>query len=227
MGNPVRLTLQLAASVANGICLSQTPAAAGALTLNGTLVTGGVATMDVARRVYVASTGADSSVIFTITGTNRDNNPQTITVTGVATPTPVASSLDFLTVTSVTASAATVGAITVGTGAIGSTAWVSTAPEYISWALSAAVQILSGSVTYTVEHTYDDVNKAISPSIGGFVVGWNSASPPVAWSHPVLVGLIANGEGTYANQPIMAHRLTITAGNGLAAFWSVQGGQRS
>lgn len=227
MSDPVRLTLQLAASISNGICLSQTPAAAGAMTIAGSLATAGVATMDVARRVYVASTGADTTVIFTIVGTNRDGNPITDTVTGVTSGTPVASTYDFLTVTGVSASAATAGAITVGTGAIGSSAWVLVAPQYISWALSAAVKIISGSLTYTVEHTYDDPNKSISPSMGGFVVGWNSAVPPVAWSHPVLIGLSASGEGTYNAQPIMAHRLTITAGNGLAAFYSLQNGQRS
>jgi hypothetical protein len=50
MSNPSVVTLQLVALVANGIALSQTPGAAGNLTLNGSLVTAGVAILDVARR---------------------------------------------------------------------------------------------------------------------------------------------------------------------------------
>lgn len=226
MSDPVRLTLTLAAASANAICLSQTPAGAGAMTLNGASVANGVATLDVARRVLVTSSGSDASVVFTIKGTNRDKNPASTTVTGVVSGTPVPTTGNFLTVTSITTSAATAGAITVGTDTTGSSAWVLVNPYSAYWSLSAAVQV-TGTVTYTVEHTYDDPNKSISGTMDGFVVGANSASPPVVWPHPVLVNLSASQEGQYGNQPIMAHRVTITAGTGSVAFWSLQGGIKS
>src|ERR1700691_2559563 len=57
----------LASASANNIALSQTPGAAGALTLNGSTVTGAVATLDNPRRVLI--TTADTTHTFTVTGT--------------------------------------------------------------------------------------------------------------------------------------------------------------
>ena len=86
MSNPNTTIIQLAAAVANGVCLAQAVAGAGALTLNGSLVTGGVGVFDVARRVVTASTGADAGVILTIVGTDRYGNSQTEAVTMVSSP---------------------------------------------------------------------------------------------------------------------------------------------
>lgn len=238
MSSPTRLTLSLVAAVSNGIAQSQTPGSAGALTLNGSLVAAGptlingtkysnYALMDVARRISVASTGTDTTVIFTITGFNRDIQPISQTVTGVISGTPVATTLDFLYVTSITTSAGTAGAITVGTNTTGSTAWVQHSVECNNWSLAEAVNIVSGSVTYTVEHTYDDVNAAINNPMGGFISEAGSAIPPVPWAHAVMQNLSVSAEGIYADQPVTATRLTITAGTGTAAFYSVQNGIRS
>jgi hypothetical protein len=238
MSSPTRLTLALVAAVANGIAQAQTPGAAGNLTLNGSLVVAGptyiqgvkytnYAQMDVARRISVASSGSDASVVFTITGFSRDGQPISQTVTGVVSGTPVATTLDFLQVTSVATSAATAGAITVGTNSTGSTAWVLHSTVMNNWALAEAVYIVSGSVTYTVEHTYDDPNAPGSQQISGWYIEEASASPPVVWPTTGLSALSASGEANYANQPVLATRMTITAGTGTAAFYSIQNGIRS
>lgn len=224
MSNPSLVILQLAALVANGVCLSQTPVGAGALLLNGSLVTMAVGTFDVARRVAVASAGNDASVIFTIIGTSRDGNAQIDTVTGLNASSDY-TALDFLTVTGVTSSAATLGAITVGTNGVGSSPWVQDNPVATVWDLSIAVSIASGAVTYTVEHTYDDVNKigtslVVSPQ--QFSLEAASYVPALPWPNATLNGKSANGETTYADQPIMAHRLTIMAGTGKAVMQSLQ-----
>lgn len=221
------VTLQLPAAVTNGIALAQTPAAAGPLTLNGSLVTSGVANLVVPQRVGVAASGpSDSAVVFTITGTNGSGAQITDTVTGLSSNT-VRSSSDFLTVTSVTASAATVGTITVGTVGVGSTPWVFDNMESAFWALSVAVVIQAGALNYTVEHTYDDPNAGQSPGTSG-ASNWSleplSNVPAVAWPHSVLFSQTKNGEGTYANQPIYAHRLTINSGTGRALLQSIQAG---
>jgi|SRR5271165_4969063 len=235
MSDPVCITLTLAAAAATGICTSQGGTGGTALTLNGTLtstspiqlanvVYTSYAKMDVARRIILTDSGSsDSAVVFTISGYNRDLQPITQAITGV-TATPVATTYDFLYVTSIVPSATLVGTVTAGTNTTGSSAWVHVNPYARTWALSAAVAILSGSLTYSVEHTYDDVNKAISPSLGGFVVGAGSQVPPTVWLHAVMFNQSANLEGQYGNQPIMAHRLTITAGTGTAAFYSLQAG---
>lgn len=226
MSNPSLVILQLAALVANGICLAQTPAAAGALTLNGSLVSGGVATLDVPRRVAVASTGNDASVIFTITGTNASGATISSTVTGLN-ATSDHTALDFATVTGVTSSAATVGSITVGTDGTGSTLWVLDNHLATVWALAVAVSIVSGAVTYTVEHTYDDPNKTgttlvISPQ--QYSLEAASFVPAKAWPNGTLNGKTTDGETNYEGQPIMAHRLTITSGTGKAVMQSIQAG---
>jgi len=228
MSNISSVSLQLAAAVSNGIAQSQAVAAAGNLTLNGSLVSGGVATMDVARRVIVASTGNESSVTFTVYGTSRDGVTQTDTITGVNIST-VASTLDFKTVTRVAASAACAGNVTAGTNATGSSPWIVDNPFTASWYLAVAVAVdpSAGAVTYTVEHTYDDVNRAgtstvlqpeqVSLQPQGF-------TPPKAWANATLSGLSADGQANYANQPIMAHRVTVTAGTGKVTMQSIQAG---
>src|SRR6266704_2284283 len=64
---PITVTVgPLAAASANNIALSQTPASAGALTLNGSLVTAGVAILDSPRRILI--TTADTTHTFTLIG---------------------------------------------------------------------------------------------------------------------------------------------------------------
>lgn len=226
MSNPSVVILQLGALVANGIALSQTPGAAGNLILNGSLVAGGVAVLDVPRRVSIASSGNDAAVIFTVTGTNGSGNPIVSTVTGVTSAATGQTALDFKTVTSIATSAATVGAITVGTNGVASSPWVLDNHLATVWALTVAVSV-TGTVTYTVEHTYDDPND-VGPTLTAMPEQWSlepaSYVGPLAWPNGTLNGKNTNGETTYADQPIMAHRLTITAGTGRAVMQSIQAG---
>jgi hypothetical protein len=226
MSNPSVVILQLGALVANGIALSQTPGAAGNLILNGSLVTGGVAVLDVPRRVSIASSGNDAAVIFTVNGTNANGSPISSAVTGVTSTATGQTALDFKTVTSIATSAATVGAITVGTNGVASSPWVLDNHLATVWALTVAVSV-TGTVTYTVEHTYDDPND-VGPTLTAMPEQWSlepaSYVAPLAWPNGTLSGKTVNGETTYADQPIMAHRLTITAGTGRAVMQSIQAG---
>ena len=116
------LVLNGAAGVAsaNGICLSQTPGDAGALTLNGSLATGSPAVANLYNNqpVYITSAANDSGVTFTVSGVGYSANggPFSVvdTITG-ANASTVSTSKSFWSVTSITASGATAGAITVGT----------------------------------------------------------------------------------------------------------------
>jgi hypothetical protein len=226
MSNPSVVILQLGALVANGIALSQTPGTAGNLVLGGSLVSGGVAVLDVPRRVSIASTGNDAAVIFTVNGTNANGSPISSTVTGVTSTATGQTALDFKTVTSIATSAATTGAITVGTNGVASSPWVLDNHLATVWALTVAVSV-TGTVTYTVEHTYDDPND-VGPTLTAMPEQWSlepaSYVAPLAWPNGTLQGKTANGETTYADQPIMAHRLTITAGTGRAVMQSIQAG---
>ena len=221
MSNPSALTLQLVAAVSNGVCLAQTPGAAGALTLNGSLVTSGVATTDVARRIAIASTGADSAVVFTLKGTDRNGNAQSETITGVTSTNTVYSVRDYATVTGVSSSAGTAGAITVGTNGVASSVWVVDDFLARAWFLAGCVIAPSGT-TYNVEHTYDDPNNQTVPLYGGQQWGMEpaSANPPNVFIK--LNNQSGNQEFNYANQPIFAHRLTILSGTGLVTLQTIQ-----
>jgi hypothetical protein len=102
-----------AALVTNGICQQQTLAAAGNATLNGSLASGGVATLDVPRNVIIDAAGVATAVL-TITGTDVYGIPmsEAITLNGT---TAVAGKKAFKTITRVAASAAATDFF-VGTG---------------------------------------------------------------------------------------------------------------
>ena len=75
--------------------------------------------------------------------------------------------------------------------------------------------VVSGTVTYTVQHTFDNVfasNYSISTG------NW--------FNHPVVAGQTANADGNYAF-PITAMRLTVTAGTGTATISAAQAGVAS
>jgi hypothetical protein len=104
-----------AALVANGIAAAQAVAGAGNLTLNGSLVSNGVAVFDVPRAVSVTSSNAgDTTQTATITGTDFWGVAQTETIAfnGAAT---ISGTKAFKTVSRVAISAALAGNGSAGT----------------------------------------------------------------------------------------------------------------
>lgn len=217
---PVILTVgPLAAAAANNIALTQTPLAAGALTINGAAATGGVATLDVPRRVIVTSAGNDSNKTFRITGTNADGNPIRETVTG-GNIAAVQTVQDFKTVTEVYASAATAAAVTVGTNGVASSPWKLTNWEHqavseITWDCS-----VSGTVTYGLEWTASTINDNQNQMGSAF---GNYPSTPVARTLTTLTAKTADAS-TSQDNPIQAWRLVITAGTGSVTVRAIEGG---
>ncbi len=104
-------------ATANNICQSQTPSGAGALALNGSLVSSGIAYLGTPKRVYVTTAADETAKTFTITGTSYNPGGGVFivaeTITG-ANASVTSTNNVFWTVTSITASGATTGAITVG-----------------------------------------------------------------------------------------------------------------
>jgi hypothetical protein len=98
---------------ADGICVAATATAAATLAATGALVSGGVATFDVARAVSLTATGNNSTVTFTITGTDEYGAAMTEAIVG-PNATTVTGVKAFKTVSSVACSAATVSAISAG-----------------------------------------------------------------------------------------------------------------
>lgn len=210
---PIVVTVgPLTAASANAICLSQTPAA-GALTINGALASGGVATLDNARRVLITATGNESAKTFTISGTNWSGAAISETLTGPNAAT-VSSVLDYKTVTSITISANAAAAVVVGTNSVASSPWV----RFDEWAPSdISIQCtVSGTVNYTVQQTLDDPNNPINPVSPAAVTWINSPDS-------LLIAASTSVQSNYAFMPTYA-RITLNSGTGSVTGTFIQSG---
>jgi len=67
--------------------------------------------------------------------------------------------------------------------------------------------VVSGTVTYTVQHTFDDV--------------YNTAVTPTWFNNATLASLSANADGNYAF-PVRAVRLNVSAGTGTATMTLIE-----
>lgn len=202
----------LAAASANNIALSQTVTGAAAVTLNGSLATGGVATLDKPRRVLITNAGNDTGITFTVVGTGFTGNSISETVTGTS-GSAVATTLDFATVTSITTSGSTsASGITVGTNGVAGSSWI----RLDDWAPATwSIQIdVSGTVNYTVQTTLDDPNDPTNPVAIGSVT-WLSSSDAN------LVGASAAKYGTFTGAPRYV-RVLLNSGTGTATATLLQ-----
>lgn len=209
---PITVTVgPLATASANNIALSQTPTTA--FTLNGSTVVGGVAVLDVARRVLFTPVGNESANTFTIIGTDAAGNTITDKVAG-GNATATYSNLDFKTVTSITLSTGAAAAITVGTNGIASSAWV----RLDGWAFpQVSIQCtVNGTVNYTVQQTLDDPNSSTNPVLP-YLVTWVSSSDTN------VVGATATQQSNYAFVPTFA-RILLNSGTGSVTATFLQAG---
>lgn len=208
---PILVSVQLDTADADGIAQSQTPAGAGALTLNGALVSGGVATLveaGAARQVLVTTVSDESAKTLTITGTNATGNTISETITGPNATTGTTTQY-FQTVTSVTVSAAFTGAVTVGTNGVGATRPVALDMNKRPFSVTYACDI-SDTVNYDVEHTLDDLNDA-------------SISTPYWFDDTALANETSDQFGSIA-YPVRFSRIKINSGTGTVRATILQAG---
>ena len=195
-----------AAASANNIATSQSGSS---LTINGSAATGGVATLDVPRRVGVASGGNDTGITFKITGTDRYGRAQVETLTGASAAT-AQTVHDFLTVSAVKPSGAVATYATVGTtGTISSDAYI------VDWVpngnLIGCNAIVTSTVTYTIEECYDDFSPA-----------WDQANNTFNWvSDATIKSTSASAHGQLAG-PFTAIRATVNSYSGATASVTVK-----
>lgn len=201
LGYRRNLSIALIAGVADGVALSQSKVGAGALTINGSLATGGIATFDVPRRVLVTTAGNDSGITYTVTGTDRYGRVQSEVIPGPNISTAYTVK-DFATVTAVTVSGSTAAAVTIGTNGVGSSdiMVLDTIANPTTIALAA---IVTGSPNYTVECTYDD-----------YAPAWDMIANSPTW-FPVsgFTAQTSNQDGAL-NRPATAIRITNNSGVG-------------
>lgn len=215
MPNPIIVTVgPLAAASINNIAQAQSAAAPGLLTINGSAASGGIATLDVQRKVLITSAGNDSGITFTILGTNNDNGPFAEIVTG-GNATGVPTTQDFKTVTSVRANGATASTVQVGTNGSASSKWfpldTGRNPTNVGFFF-----FVVGTVNYTLELTQDDPNNiinAIPVQIWDRYAPTNNLfnNPPRSFNDNTVSGEIAS-QSYQMTFTCFAWRLTVNSG---------------
>lgn len=207
---PIIYTLgPLATADADGIAQAQNPAGAGNLTLNGALVTAGVAQLGVARRVLITAAADESDRTFTITGTDWFGNAQVEAITG-PNATTVYTNSDFLTVTSVATSGAGSGNIEVGTNGVASSPPL-VLDIYARQTVALQVDAV-GTVNWTVQQTLDNV--------------FDTESENIVWfDHPdaEMVAETVDRQSRYDAVPF-ATRIVLNSGAGSVVYTIVQPG---
>lgn len=192
----------LLAADANGIALTQSPAAAGNLVLAGAEVTVDPDTgvnqwlTDTPRVVSVTSDGNDSGNTFTVTGENQLGQAVTEDIAGPdGTPTSTDGTTLFRRITSIAIDGVAVGNITVGTTDAVNTSWIPVNTHATPVNIGFGVFLTGATATYTVQHTFDDVQDLnITPDV---------------FNHAEEVGQTTSQDGNYAF-PIRAMRLSVT-----------------
>jgi len=205
---PITQTRTLAAAAVAAICAAQTTAGAGNLVINGSLASGGVATLASQQVLGVTSAGNLSAVNFTITGTDDQGRVISQTIAGPNANT-VQTTLNYRTVTQIAVSAAVGTNVTVDTLQIGASTEVPLDQYITNFNVSIAVEV-TGTVNYTVQYTFDDI-------FGGAPGAFN-------WiNFTTLTAQTANNNGTLIS-PVRAVRLLTNSGNGVAKMLVIQSG---
>ena len=203
---PISFTRSQPAADANSVAAEQLLNASGAITINGDLASGGVATLTVPAYLTVFS-DASAAVTFAVTGTRPGGGVQTESIAVTASGT-VTGSLSFATVTSIVADAPTSATISVGNAIPGYTDWIPLdiyTPNQVT-NISAKT---SGTVNYSVEYTNEDpfdrtIQQLVAP-------------------HPNASLTAASGDETQFTTTLMrAVRLKINSGSGSVRFTVVQ-----
>lgn len=170
-----------------------------------TVGAGGLAVLDHARRVIITSTGDETGITFTISGTDASGYPISEVVAGKAIA-AASSVLDYKTVSSVVTSGATTNTVTVGTNGVAASPWVRF-DDYAANAQIAVQATVTGTVNYTVQQTMQDPNDSANPVAPANIVWLDSPDTSN------LVGQTATKFGTYPIAPIFA-RVLLNSGTG-------------
>lgn len=166
---PVTLSLTLGAADQDAIAQSQSLSAAGTLTLNGSFVSGGVATFDggsTARQVKFTFGANHVGKSFNVYGKILQFGA-TVIEPVAGTSVSATTTNYFFEVSRITAGeASTVGGVEVGTSDIGATPWVPFDHYQVPTNVGFAVSVPSTSPpTWTLQYTFDNLwDQSLRPS---------------------------------------------------------------
>lgn len=216
--NAIAATQSITATAGGGVILNGslaprsnlTPSATTASTVNGSWLP--VNLGGIARPVTVFATTSATNCIFTVIGRDLRGNLITATfvgASGAATASSVASlatsTVDFAIVLGVVSSAS-IGNFTVGTGATGVTNFYQTVPDKTPFQIMVGGTVTATLLTYSVEHTFDNVQTTTSPTVAtngpvvniattSFFSGYSATGVPVTAVRGSISGNSATSGG--------------------------------
>lgn len=208
---PQTITMTLTASSVNCLAASQSIGGAGTVTLNGTSVSGGIGTLDTARRVLITSAGNDSTLTWTLAGTSPAGYSQSETFAG-GNGAGAQSAGDYKTVTKASSDKASASTVTLGTSGVGSSGWKSMDTWEGTFDANFQTNLVSGTANWSIQYTLDDTI-ATSSNLPG-ITAWNFSS---ITSATASTGAVSTG-------PITAWRLLINSGTGKVTAQALQSG---
>ena len=172
--------------------------------------------MDVGRRIAIQSSGNDSGITFTISGTPKaaEAGPTISETIAGSNGVTATSTRDFLTVTSIVPSGTVAGTVTVGTANTASGPWVVWNNYATDFNVGIAGYVLAGTPTWQVDYTYDDVFGLWNPT--GLLAK--------VFTLPTMSGLTVNADGRISGTAVRASRLTLTAPGSVQLTQMQQGG---
>jgi hypothetical protein len=188
-------------STSNSIAHSQTPLAAGPITLTASPFV----MPSSPQRVVIGSGSGEGAngTIFTIAGLDWNGNAVSETITATA-ATSYQSVYDYSQVTSISVNLGTAGAITAGTNGVGSSR-----PMFLDTFAPGPVALqidVTGTVNYSVQQTLNDPNK-----VGYANVDWINSQDST------VVSATASAQSNYGYAPFCC-RILVNSGTGSVTF---------
>lgn len=197
------------AAMTTSVAAAQTTVGAGNLTLASSTVTFGSGT---AQRITLTSTGNISARTFTITGTGPNGAALVSTLAGPNNNT-VTSIVAYASVTQIAVNGAVATNTSAGNSATAESIMYVTDYGSNPFSIGFGCIVVSGSPTYSVQHTFDDVEQQImpfGPAGTPVTTAYNYGASTNTWfNHAVVVAQTANDDGNYAF-PVTAIRLIVT-----------------
>lgn len=186
-----------AAPDADGICAAQAVGGAGALSLNGALISGGQYDSTIPFSIEITSTGNESARTFTIVGLDQDGNSQTTTKAGPNATTTVVTDYFWTRITSISIDGAAAGNVSVGQTDEACTHTIPLSLRGPNGQAAALQLVLSGTINVDVEYCVANVL-----ALNAQNVTWNN--------HASLAAKTSSADGTITT-PVSAIRLRVNS----------------
>lgn len=205
---PISVSRALVAAAVGAVAAAQTTAGAGNLLINGTLASGGVATLDVQRTVALTSAANLSAINFTLFGTDDQGRVISEVLAGPNANT-VSSVLNYKTITRIAVSAAVGTNVTADTVGTGASVEIPVDLYVNAFNVTLATEI-TGVVNYTIQYTFDNV--------------FDGTGGPYNWASVTNMQAQTTNQNTVQTQPVRAFRILTNSGTGTVKLLVVQAG---